>query len=137
MHPSATDYCAGNGGVPVEAQGIGSVSRLGPLFLTIKKCLTFPGGLGTYSGTFKMTAANGDTLEGTYAGTQDFSLVDENGFGPFQGTLTFTGGTGNFKQAGGALSFTAVAAPASVGVTVETVNGTAFYLVRGITDEKQ
>lgn len=28
-----------------------------------------------------MTTANGDTLEGTYAGTQDFSLVDENGFG--------------------------------------------------------
>jgi hypothetical protein len=132
MRPSALNYCA-SGGTPIEAQGIGSVSRLGPLFLTVKKCLTFPVGFpaGTYAGTFKMTGDNGDTLEGTYAGTQDFGLKDENGYGPFQGTLTFTGGTGRFSNASGVISFTAVTSPVSVGVTAPTVNGMAFYLVQG------
>ena len=132
MHPSASNYCA-SGGLSIEAQGIGSVSRLGPLFLTVKKCLTFPGGFpnGTYTGTFKMTAGNGDTLEGTYAGTEDFSLTDTNGFGPFQGTLTVAGGTGRFSNASGVLSFTAVVSPASVGVNPGTLNGTAYYLVKG------
>ena len=78
-----------------------------------------------------MTAGNGDALEGTYSGTQDFSLKDENGYGPFQGTLTFTGGTGSFSYASGAVSFTAVTSPVSVGVTAPTVNGIAFYLVQG------
>jgi hypothetical protein len=63
--------------------------------------------------------------------TQDFSLRDENGFGPFQGTLTFTGGTGSFKHASGALTFTAVATPVSVGGIAPTVDGNAYYLVRG------
>jgi hypothetical protein len=130
MHPSALSYCA-SGGVSIEARGIGNISRLGPLFLTVKKCLTSVGTAGTYLGTFEMTAGNGDTLEGTYAGTQDFSLKDENGYGPFQGTLTFTAGTGRFSNASGVLSFTAVASPASVGVTAPTVNGMAYYLVKG------
>jgi hypothetical protein len=84
-----------------------------------------------FVGTFKMTAGNGDTLEGTYTGTQDFGLKDENGYGPFQGTLTVTGGTGRFSNAAGVLSFTAVASPPSVGVTAPTVNGMAYYLVKG------
>ena len=140
MRPSASNYCA-DGGTPIEAQGIGSVSKLGPLFLTVKKCLTFPGGFpfGTYTGTFKMTDGNGDSLAGTYAGTQDFSLRDSNGFGPFQGTLTVTEGTGGLSHARGALTFTAVVSPASVGVTAPTVNLMAFYLVQGnmITPQKQ
>ena len=65
--PSAVTgpYCA-SGGTPIEAQGIGSVSKLGPLFLTVKKCLTFPVAFpaGVYTGTFKMTAGNGDSLKG-------------------------------------------------------------------------
>ena len=132
--PSAVTgpYCA-SGGTPIEAQGIGSVSKVGPLFLTVKKCLTFPVAFpaGVYTGTFKMTAGNGDTLEGTYEGTQDFSLKDENGYGPFQGTLTFTGGTGRFSNARGVLTFAAVTSPVSVGFTAPTVNGMAYYLVQG------
>ncbi len=129
MHPAASIAC---GGIPIEAQGIGTVSRLGPLFLTVKKCLTFPdGSVGTYAGTFTMTAGNGDTLNGTYAGTQDFSLKDENGYGPFQGALTFTAGTGSFSHARGVLSFTALTSPVSVGFTAPTVNGMAYYLVQG------
>jgi hypothetical protein len=130
--PSAVTgpYCA-NGGIPIEAQGIGSVSRLGPLFLTVKKCATVVGSAVTYAGTFKMTAGNGDSLNGTYAGTQDNTLRDENGYVPFQGTLTFAGGTGRLSHASGVLSFTAVATPVSVGVTAPTVNGMAYYLVNG------
>jgi hypothetical protein len=128
--PVTGPYCA-NGGIPIEAQGIGSMPRLGPLFLTVKKCATIVGLAVTYAGTFKMTAGNGDSLTGTYAGTQDNGLRDENGYVPFQGTLTFTGGTGSLSHASGTLSFTAVASPVSMGVTVPTANGMAFYLVQG------
>ena len=135
MRPSALDYCEFEGtpgGTAIEAQGLGNISKLGPLFLTVKKCSVLVGNIATYKGTFKLTAGNGDTMEGTYAGTQDRSLRDENGFGPFQGTLTFTRGTGKFAhKTSGALSFTAVSAPVSVGVTAPTGNGMAFYLVRG------
>lgn len=137
MRPSAMDYCGGTAGTSIEARGIGSVSKLGPLFLTVKKCSRTPSGgvVATYAGTFKMTAGNGDTLEGTYAGTQDSSLRDENGFGTFQGTLTFTVGTGSFRHiTRGGLSFTAVSSPVSVGATAPTGNGMAVYLVQGTVD---
>jgi len=125
---SSVDYCAASGGnVSIEAQGIGHISKLGPMFITVKKCFKFAD--ATYAGMFQLTAANGDTLIGTYAGTQ--SPGDENGFGPFQGTLTVTGGTGQFLHAGGALSFDAVAAPPAVAVATGKVVGTAYYLVRG------
>jgi hypothetical protein len=128
MRPSAVDYCAPSGGnVSIEAQGIGRLSGLGPMFLTVKKCFRLAD--MTYAGTFTMTAGNGDTLIGTYAGTQH--PRNENGFGPFEGTLTVTGGTGKFRRAHGGLNFTAIASPTSVGTTAETVNGTAFYLVQG------
>ena len=78
-----------------------------------------------------MTAGNGDSMEGTYAGTADRSLRDENGFAPFQGTLTLTGGTGKFRHTSGVLSFTAVSGPASVSATPSTINAMAFYLVQG------
>jgi hypothetical protein len=123
--PSAIDFCTREGtpsGISVEARGIGSASLLGPLFLKITKCLTFPdGSVGTYAGTFAITAGNGDTLNGTYAGTEDFSGLDANGFGPFQGTLTVTGGTGQFSDASGVLSFTAT----------DTAFPQVYYLVHG------
>ena len=123
--PSAIDFCIREGtpsGISIEARGIGSASRLGPLFLKITKCLTFPdGSVGTYAGTFAITAGNGDTLNGTYAGTEDFSGLDANGFGPFQGTLTVTGGTGRFNDASGVLSFTAT----------DTAFPQVYYLIHG------
>jgi hypothetical protein len=129
--PSALDFCTSEGtpnGISVEAQGSGIVSGLGPLFLKITKCVTFaPSGLGTYAGNIEMTAGNGDTLKATYAG-QDTALNDPNGFGPFQGTWAFTGGTGRFSHASGALSFTAIF---SGSVNDSAANGQAYYLVRG------
>lgn len=89
--PSVTDYCAG--GTPIEAQGVADISGLGPLYVTVKKCLTFPGGppVGTWSGTLTLRASKGDTLTTAYSATEDFSLTDSNGFTPGQGTVTITG----------------------------------------------
>ena len=134
MRPSAVDYCNGAAGtVAIEAQGIGRMTAMGPLFMTVKKCFTFS--TLTYAGVFTLSSGAGDTLTGTYAGKQ--SPGDENGFGPFAGTLTITGGTGKFKHAGsGVLSFTAVASPPSVSaVAPSKVNGTAYYLLRGKMDK--
>ena len=45
VSPSAVDYCA-SGGTPIEFRGsiefrgLGNISKLGPLFLTVKKCGT-------------------------------------------------------------------------------------------------
>ena len=77
-----------------------------------------------------MTAGNGDTLNGTYAGAR-VGLLDENGYGQHQGTFTVTEGTGSFRHASGVLSWTAVTSPRSVGVITPTVNQAAFYLVQG------
>ena len=112
--PSAVDYCASDatpiefrGGIPIEFRGIGNISKLGPLFLTVKKCAAVVDGVQTFAGIFTMTAGNGDTLIGTYAGERVGS--PENGGGQFQGTFTFTGGTGRFRHTtSGGLSWTAV-----------------------------
>ena len=130
-YPSAVNYCtagAGEGNVSIQAQGLGNISGVGPLFLTVKKCFTFAD--GTYEGAFSMSAGAGHTLTGRYEGTQ--GPLDENGFGPFTGVLTVTGGTGRFLHARGPLTFEAVAGPDSLGAgAVPTLNGSAFYLVRG------
>ena len=130
VHPTSAISCA-VGGTPIEAQGIGSMSGLGPLFFKLAKCLSFPSNssVGTFAGTFVMTAGNGDNLNGTYAGTQDFSQRDAAGFGPFQGTLTFTGGTGSFHHASGVASFSAIGKP--IATDAQGVNvGMAYYLVQ-------
>jgi hypothetical protein len=133
--PSAVDHCASaGGGTPVVFRGLGKISKLGPLFLTVKKCRTLVNGVATFAGTFTMTASDGDTLIGDYAGKRLGSL-DENGYGEFQGTWTVTGGTGRFTHASGVLSWTALTSPSSLGATPPTVTapslGVAFYLVQG------
>jgi hypothetical protein len=128
MRPSAVDYCAASGGnLSIEAQGIGSISGVGPLLLTVKKCLTFSD--ATYAGTFQLRDGAGGTLTGRYAGVQN--AANANGFGPFQGTLTVASGTGRLRHVRGSLTFTAVASPASTDASGLTVNGMAYYLVRG------
>jgi hypothetical protein len=131
VSPSAVDYCASDttpiefrGGTPIEFRGIGNISKLGPLFLTVKKCAIVVGGVQTFAGTFTMTAGNGDTLNGTYAGTRVGS--PENGGGQFQGTFTVKEGTGRFSNASGVLRWTAVTRPFT-----PTAYGAAFYLVEG------
>jgi hypothetical protein len=130
--PSATDYCI-SGGTPIEAQGVANLSGLGPVYVTVKKCLTFPHGLpmGTWTGTLMLRAANGDTLASSYVGTEDFSLGDSNGFTPGQGTATITGGTGEFAGATGTISFSFVQCPSVLGGDGKTVVAAVFYLLNG------
>jgi hypothetical protein len=130
MYPSAVNYCA-SAGNPIEGRGLGNMSGLGPLFLTVKKCGTRSGNIVTFHGTVTMTAADGDTLEGVETGTADVTLTDENGYRPSQGTFTLTGGTGKFSGARGDLSWTAVQSPTFVGVNAGTSNGTVYLLVTG------
>ena len=129
--PSVSDFCTSEGtpsGISVEAQGIGQASRIGSLLLKITKCATIENNVATYAGSFEMIACDGDKLNGTYAGTQDFSLLDANDFGPFQGTWTVTGGTGAFSNARGVLNFTGIA---SSSVKDSAANGQAYYLIKG------
>ena len=129
-YPPAVNTCvdaAGTDNVSIQAQGLGEIPGLGALFLTVKKCFFSD---GTYAGTFTMSAVKGDALHGTYEGTQ--GLYDENGFSPFRGVLTITGGTGRFRNTRGSLRFEATAGPDSVSAFApNTFNGMAFYLVRG------
>jgi hypothetical protein len=130
--PSATDYCA-SGGTPIEAQGIADLSGLGPLYVTVKKCLTFPNGLpvGTWTGTLMLRAANGDTVTTAYTAKEDFSQTDSNGFTPGQGTTTITGGTGRFANVAGVLSFTFVQCPSAVAADSKAIVAAVYYLVQG------
>jgi hypothetical protein len=132
MRPSVENYCGVDAdptkNLSIEAQGIGSITGFGPLFITVKKCFTFSTSL--YAGTFMLSSGNGDTISGTYAGVQ--SAGDPNGFGPFQGTLTINASTGKFRHTtSGELTFKAVASPPSTSATAGAVNGNAYYLVRG------
>ena len=126
-----TTYC---GGTPlaaiVEAHGVGT-SLTVPMFIQVNKTLT-PG--GAMHGCVTLTMANGDTLNATYEGT--IALPDGNNFSPFSGSLTFTGGTGQFRNATGTATFTAWASffyptLSFLGGTSLPVQGTAFYLVQG------
>ena len=63
-YPSAVNYCVGGAetiNVSIQAQGLGNIPGLGPLFLTVKKCFTLSD--GTYAGSFTMSAANGDAMQ--------------------------------------------------------------------------
>jgi hypothetical protein len=127
---SLENYCgAGEGDLSFEAQGIGRLTGLGPVFMTVKKCYRFAD--GEYTGTFTVAGAAGDSLRGTYRGTQD--PFDANGFGPFHGVLTITGGTGRFRYLRGALNFEAVSSPdvADAYATPGSLGGMAFYILDG------
>jgi hypothetical protein len=125
---SVENYCgAGEGEYSFEAQGLGRLTGLGPLFLTVKKCYRVSD--GRYTGRFTIAGAAGDSLRGTYLGTQ--GPLDANNFGPFHGVLTITGGTGRFRGLRGALSFEAVSSPDSAVATPGMLGGMAFYILDG------
>ena len=126
-----TTYCGGVAqAAVVEAHGVGT-SDLGPMLIQVNKTLT-PG--GAMHGCVTLTAANGDTLNATYEGT--IAVPNPNNFSPFSGSLTFTGGSGQFHNATGTATFTAWASffyptISFLGGSALPVQGTAFYLVQG------
>jgi hypothetical protein len=82
-----------------------------------------------------LTAPNGDTLNAIYDGTE--GPPNTNNFNTGGGTLTFTGGTGRFRDARGSAHFTAVFSetyPASSfagGTTTAQLQVMAFYSIEG------
>jgi hypothetical protein len=124
-------YCGGTAlDLAVEAHGSG-YSSLGALSLSLQKTIDVPGPM---HGCLILTAANGDTLNATYDGTEGFP--NTNNFNTGSGTLTFTGGTGRFRDARGSAQFTAVFSstyPANsfLGGTGVPLQVMAFYAVEG------
>ena len=62
-------------------------------------------------GCLTLTAANGDTMSAIYDGMENdilfLGVKESYGFQFGMGTLTFTGGTGQFRGATGTVKFTA------------------------------
>ena len=87
-----------SGGVVLEVTGSGHATALGNYSARYRECLDPATGAVT-AGTFTLTAANGDTLFGTYGGqavpTDDPSVVAYDDPG------VITGGTGRLAGASG------------------------------------
>jgi len=98
------------GGVVLEVTGDGHSTELGNYSGRYRECLDPASGAVT-GGTFTLTAANGDTVFGTYSGqaspTEDPSVV------AYEDPGVITGGTGRFAGATGTLDQSGVANLAS------------------------
>jgi hypothetical protein len=97
---------SGPGTYDFTVNGIGVLSSVGNSTIQVQKTLDITGKVPIYSGTFTITALNGDTLTGAYQGVG--TAIDSGGFSPFSGVLTVTGGTGRFQGASGVVSFSAL-----------------------------
>jgi hypothetical protein len=93
--------------IAISANGVGRLTNVGNLSFQLQKTLDLTGKVPTYSGTFTITAANGDTLTGTYSAVT--GPPDAAGYGTFSGQLAVTGGTGRFQSASGIIPFSAMA----------------------------
>jgi hypothetical protein len=123
-------YCNGTAhALAVEAHGVG-YSTLGALSLSLQKTIDVPGDM---HGCLILTAPNGDTLNAIYDGTED---APNNFIVSATGTLTFTEGTGRFRNASGSAHFTgdfSTIYPVSsfLGGTTAPAQVMAFYSVEG------
>ena len=94
------------GGVVLEVTGDGHSTELGNYSGRYRECLDPASGAVT-GGTFTLTAANGDTVFGTYSGqaspTEDPSVV------AYEDPGVITGGTGRFAGAGGTMTTSGLA----------------------------
>jgi hypothetical protein len=92
--------CA-TGGIVLDVNGTGQATQLGNYNANYRECFDPATGAVT-SGSFTLTAANGDTLFGTYSGqgrpTSDPSVVHYDDPG------VITGGTGRFAGASGVVT---------------------------------
>jgi hypothetical protein len=132
VNTGGVSYCGG-AALPraIEAHGNGATS-LGTFSFTLFK--TSGGGL--FHGCLTLTAPNGDILEATYdAGA---GAPNSNNFTQATGGLTFTGGTGRFKNASGSATFAAIFDAFYVGSSFAgggpanvPVQGMAFYEIEG------
>jgi hypothetical protein len=93
------------GGIALEVTGAGHSTRLGEYSALYVECFDPATGAVT-GGSFTLTAANGDTLYGTYSG-QAFP-TDANAVA-YDDPGVITGGTGRFAGAGGIASTSGIA----------------------------
>lgn len=95
-----------SGGLILEVTGSGHSTQLGDYSAHYRECLDLSTGAVT-DGTFTLTAANGDTVFGTFSGqsvpTDDPNVVTYHDPG------VITGGTGRFAGAGGTMTTAGVA----------------------------
>jgi hypothetical protein len=100
---AGASFCGGSktDEVVIEAHGSG-FTTLGAFTFTLQKTLNLS--TGALRGCLVLTNPNGDTLKANYNLTQQSSTTD---FNPASGTLTFTGGTGLFKNATGSAKVSA------------------------------
>lgn len=76
----------------IDGHATGTGTQLGRFAIAFTECLNVV--TGEFTVDFVITAANGDTLVGTYAGSV-------TGPSSYEATADFTGGTGRFADAGG------------------------------------
>lgn len=135
---AGVSFCGGKPlDVAVEAHGSG-YSTLGPLSVSLHKTLEATGPL--MHGCLILTAPDGDTLTAIYDGTEGPANANNFVFGTV--ALTFTGGTGRFRDARGSANMTAYFSnfyPASsfAGGTTAPLQGVALYSVEGIVSLQQ
>lgn len=97
------DAC-GAGVFAVVVDDTGKATHMGRYAYHSDEC--FNGTTGAFSGTFTMTAANGDTISGTYAGAV-VDVVFPLGF--YEQENVITGGTGRFAGASGQFHLSGIA----------------------------
>ena len=88
---------------PVFVETSGQATHVGAYSYSARECVNFA--TSTYSGAWELTAANGDKLIGTYAGSfevvgTDIAYEQEN---------TVTGGSGRFAEAEGSFDVGGIA----------------------------
>jgi hypothetical protein len=97
------DGC-GAGVFAVVVDDTGKATHVGKYAYHSNEC--FNGATGEFSGTFTITAANGDTISGTYAGAV-VNVVGDLGF--YEQDNVITGGTGRFAGATGEFHLSGIA----------------------------
>jgi hypothetical protein len=97
------DGC-GAGVFAVTVDDTGQATQLGAYAYHSNEC--FNPATGEFSGSFTMTAANGDTITGTYEGTV-VSVVGDLGY--YEQDNAIAGGTGRFAGATGGFHLSGIA----------------------------
>jgi hypothetical protein len=106
-------------GIVVDVTGTGHATLVGKYSVHYRECL-FPATGAVTDGSFTLTAANGDTLSGTYAG-QAVPTGDSNVIA-FDDPGVITDGTGRFAGASG-IAKTAGVANLATGEYTSTISG--------------
>jgi hypothetical protein len=97
--------CAGGSLEEVVISGTGRATQLGAYTYSATEC--FDVASGAFAGSATLTAANGDTMTGTYQG--QVSGTDDPNVIAYEEELELTGGTGRFAGARGSLRVAGVA----------------------------